>query len=1025
MRIIAIINSKLILLAFLLVVGTNLFAQKITITGSISDVDGPMQGVNIAEVSSTSRAITDGNGKFSIQAASNGSILISYIGYESQTVKINGKTTIKVVMKENLQNLDEVVVVGYGTMKKRDITGSISSISAKEMEKSRPVNLADALQGKIAGLDIMTSSEPGANSSYRIRGTSTLSDGGSNPLFIVDGMEVQNINDINPRDIASVEVLKDAASTAIYGSKSANGVILITTKEGNSSKAKVSLSYSLKQSEMSKMMPQMNRLQGFRYEQLRNFLSGNYFVANRDSLNPSFTADNFYQSLLFRKAYTNQVDASVSGSDKRIKYFISAGYVNEQGIQINTYNNRMTTRINVDYKGNDKLTIGSRVALTVSNQRQASWGSRAQMLQRAANFSVYEPDGSYTPVLYSRPNPVAVSMLGPDNYKNYNLNLNEFLEYKFIPALSFKASISGTSYQSNRNSFLPAILDQALRAKSTNSNRTDISWTQENVLNFWKKFKDAHEVWAMGGFSLQENTSDNTQLNVTDNITSSIPISSAYGAVVMSQTYATWTGNRMASFFGRGSYSYKSRYLFNTNIRYDGSSRFGTNTRWGLFPSASAGWRISDESFMKWSKKILKDAKFRVSYGVTGNQWTGDFATQGLYGASTYANDMGLSPSQLSNPNLGWEQTKQFNTGLDLIFFDGRLKLTADYYKKMTSNVLYQVSIPQTSGFKNLYKNIGSVNNNGFELAINSTNIRTKDFQWNSSLNFSFNKNVIASIPDGGQQFINNVFIVDKGYAVGTMYGWKRKAIFSYDQSNAFTPDWTQLTPIFDQKDRFKGYQLNGEAYTGEIKQLRNGSSIGAIYKAGDVKWDDINHDGVIDAKDRQVLGCGQPTVTGGLWTEFKYKNFSLSAYIYFALGGKVFNETEFQNSNQYYSAWSRPNPVILANSWMAPGDVALYPSPANTATLDNTREASDLWIQDGSYIRLKNIRLGYSLPKTLIKTLGIESMDVFALMQNFFTWSNYSGFDPEFPSWGLAVGYDYNSYPKSKDILIGINLNF
>ena len=339
--------------------------------------------------------------------------------------------------------------------------------------------------------------------------------------------------------------------------------------------------------------------------------------------------------------------------------------------------------------------------------------------------------------------------------------------------------------------------------------------------------------------------------------------------------------------------------------------------------------------------------------------------------------------------------------------------------------MLYQVSIPQTSGFKNLYKNIGSVNNNGFELAINSTNIRTKDFQWNSSLNFSFNKNVIASIPDGGQQFINNVFIVDKGYAVGTMYGWKRKAIFSYDQSNAFTPDWTQLTPIFDQKDRFKGYQLNGEAYTGEIKQLRNGSSIGAIYKAGDVKWDDINHDGVIDAKDRQVLGCGQPTVTGGLWTEFKYKNFSLSAYIYFALGGKVFNETEFQNSNQYYSAWSRPNPVILANSWMAPGDVALYPSPANTATLDNTREASDLWIQDGSYIRLKNIRLGYSLPKTLIKTLGIESMDVFALMQNFFTWSNYSGFDPEFPSWGLAVGYDYNSYPKSKDILIGINLNF
>ena len=270
MRIITQNKSKLCLVAFLLFIGTNLFAQKITITGNVSDLEGPMQSVNIAELNSSTRSITDGNGKFSIQADPNGSLVISFIGYESQTVKLNGKTTIKVVLNESLQNLDEVVVVGYGTMKKRDITGSISSISAKELEASRPVNLADALQGKIAGLDIMTSSEPGANSSYRIRGTSTLSDGGSNPLFIVDGMEVQNINNINPRDIASVEVLKDAASTAIYGSKSANGVILITTKEGNSTKAKVSLSYSLKQSQISKLMPQMNRLQGVHYEQLRN-----------------------------------------------------------------------------------------------------------------------------------------------------------------------------------------------------------------------------------------------------------------------------------------------------------------------------------------------------------------------------------------------------------------------------------------------------------------------------------------------------------------------------------------------------------------------------------------------------------------------------------------------------------------------------------------------------------------------------------------------------------------------------------
>jgi hypothetical protein len=386
---------------------------------------------------------------------------------------------------------------------------------------------------------------------------------------------------------------------------------------------------------------------------------------------------------------------------------------------------------------------------------------------------------------------------------------------------------------------------------------------------------------------------------------------------------------------------------------------------------------------------------------------------------------MGLSPSQLSNPDLGWEQTNQFNAGLDLSFFENRLNVVIDYYSKQTSDVLYMVKIPQTNGFKLSYKNIGSVDNNGLEFTINSTNVRTKDFEWNASLNLSFNKNIITSVPEGGQQIINDVYLLGEGYAVGTMYGYKRNAIFSYDQSNAFDPNWNQLTPIFDKKDRFTGYQLDGQTYTGEVKQLRNSSSSGAIYKGGDVMWDDVNKDGVIDANDRQVLGCGQPDVIGGFNTEFKYKNFSLSAFFSFALGGDIYSRYEEQRSNYKLSAAVKADPVNLANSWMAPGDVALFPKPDGTGVLDNTRAASNLWISDGSYIRLKNLRVGYDIPKKIIKTLKINSMSVFALIQNFFTWTNYKGFDPEIPSNGYVIGYDSNSYPKKKDILFGINLNF
>ena len=1015
------INTILLLLFLLLREIT--IAQNITITGKVSDMSGPMPGVSVMIKGTTKGVTTDIEGKFTLSAGTNAQIVISSMGYKSVTVDVKGARYKEVTLHEMAQNLDEVVVVGYGSMKKRDITGAIVSIGSKEIESSQPIDLGTALQGKISGLDIMTSSEPGSSSTFRIRGTSTLSEGGSNPLFVVDGMEVENIDDLNPRDIASIEVLKDAASTAIYGSRSANGVVIITTKQGESSKPRINVNYSLKQSSISRRLPQMNRIQGLEYEALRSYMSGGKATSiSRDSLNPMKIEDNNYQDLIFRTAYTHQLDASIAGAEKKVKYYFSLGYLGEEGIQINTYNKRLSSRLNVTYDASPRFTIGSRIYLALTNQRRATDESRNRIFQRPAIYPIYAPDGTFFENLGNISNPVAESLLGKNDYHKYTANIYEYIQYSFSKNLIFKSSIGANFNLEKYARFRPEVLTTDKRRSAINRETLYSGWTHEDVLTYTKKFKSGHNMSVMGGFSLRESSVDVTGLSVTDNITDALQISNTFEGVNMNDTKATWSRNRMSSFFGRVSYSYKSRYLFNSNLRYDGSSRFGRDNRWAFFPSASLGWRFSDEKFMKWAKPILHDSKLRVSYGVTGNQAAGDFASLGLYTTNYYADSPGIYPNQLLNVHLGWEETKQANVGLDLMLLDGRISLNVDYYKKKTNDVLYKVPLPQTCGFSSSLKNVGDVENNGWELALATNNIQTKNFSWSTNLSLSFNKNKIVSIPEGGRQLVNKVFLIDQGYAVGTIYGWKAKGIFPYTESNAFTPDWKQLTPIFDEKDHFVRYDLDGKEYTGDIKKM---TANNAVLEGGDVMWDDVNKDGKIDAEDRQVLGCGQPKVSGGFNNEFTYKGFSLSFFFTFAFGGDVYNAYEQVRSEHRWSSLNRGNPLNIANSWLAPGDIAKFPRPIGTLAQDNTRAESSLWVEDGSYIRLKNIRLAYNLPKQWAKKLKMETISITAMMQDFFTWTNYSGFDPEVPGTGFAIGNDSRSYPRSKELLFGVNVNF
>ncbi len=1004
-------------------------AQTIKITGNVTDGKEAIIGatVTVKEFKNLG-TVTNIDGNFTLQLPEGAkNIEITYIGYDKQSVAIGKNTHIKVVLTSTNQNLNELVVIGYGTMKKRDLTGAITSISSDDINGSKTSTVLEAMQGKVAGLLIQGSSEPGAGSSVMIRGASSLSteDGANSPLYIVDGMEVNSIDNINPNDIESIEVLKDAASASIYGSKSANGVMLITTVQGREGAPKISLNYSFRNSNIGHKIPAMNRQQGIDYANMRNYAVGalpSTAIENVDTYNPIFMQDNYIQDLIFRNAPTHKMDFSIAGATKTLKYYVGTGFMDDQGIQINTFNKQLTVRSNVDYNVSKFLTIGSRISLAKTDRRTSSGNSRGQLLSRPANYPIYELDGTFSPVINGRSNPMAETMLGAADTDIYDVNMNQFLEFSFLKDFKFRPSISANLSNSLYSDFNPAILDASFLRNSSNQTTTSLSWTNDNVLSYAKTV-GKHSFSAMGGLSFQKSNIKTTTLNVTGNVSDNLPISYSYFQA-KSSTRSLETGYALASLFGRVSYSYAGRYLFNANIRRDGSSRFGLNKRYGTFPSASVGWRFSDEKFMTFAKTVVDDAKLRISYGKTGNQGASNFPWQGLYGLNVYAINPGFYPSQLENKDLSWETTQQLNFGLDLNLFNSRINIVADYYKKQTSDVLFRINIPETTGFSSVFRNIGNVDNEGYELAINTVNIKTKKLQWKTGITLSFNENMISSVPPGGRLYSNDMYIIDKGYALGTMFGYKALSIFSYNESNNYDMNWNQLTPVFDDRGVFVEYQLNGQSYTGERQQKKYGATTGKAFAGGDVNWDDINKDGVIDDNDRQIIGNGAPIVTGGFNNSITYNGFSLSAFFSFSFGNDIYKRSVASNNAWVLSSITRGDPRIVAQSWVAPGDDAKYPI-LNDTKVENTRQTSSLWIEDGSYIRLKNLKLGYDLPQKWLKPLHVKSLNLYCMLQDYFTWTNYSMFDPEMAASGYNYGMDVNIYPRSKSILFGLNLNF
>jgi TonB-dependent starch-binding outer membrane protein SusC len=1023
----------------------SLYAQTIKVSGSVTDDKGEgIPGASVQVKGTKTATQTGSDGKYSIVVPSAESVLVfTYIGFDTKEEVVGARRSINPKLSPSLSDLNEVIVVGYGTQRKRDVTGAISSITAKAIEEKQPVSIFDAIQGAAPGVRVMSGSgAPGDESDITIRGMSTLSDNGVKPLYIVDGVPMKNIMSINPKDVLSIEILKDAASAAIYGSRSANGVILITTKQGEDGKPRINVDYLRSYSNLSRHIPQSNRLQRQMFDQ-RSKIGLDPHPDDSTSYNKN--ADNDYQSLITQTAIRNQYDISMSGGTSKLNYFNSLQYLDEQGIILASFNKRATMRTNLKYTPSKKVVLSTQLSFSYQNKNNINEGKVIQQaLQRGPQQTLYLPSGELLYDNGGRKNPIAEAQLREDLTSTYRAIIFQGFDYSFTKDLKFHADASA-DVQFNRNTtFNSKLLETGAAAASSGEDETQIPIrTQGNaVLTYKKTIAQNHNISALLGMNFEKNTLDEIKIEGRKFVSENVHTLNAAGELSLSDIYSKAGGSALAGFFTRVGYDYKGRYLLNATLRRDGSSVFGAENRWGYFPAASIGWRFSDESFMKWSKKVLTDAKIRGSWGITGNQEIGNFdaVQQFIFGTYYYKGISGVrTDTRLGNSSLKWEETKQSNIGLDLTFFDGKLSFVGDYYVKKTKDLLYDAPLPLEAGFPDKARiNAGSLQNKGIELMVSGYPIQTKNFTWQTSVNWSRVRNKILSLPGG--DYVDDNWIVSEGKEAGNFFGYKYLGIYQYDQSNAYTDDYkTRLIPQF-QKDALgnvivgkdmqailTGYTYpDGRPYTGTPKQL---TTNGNVSKGGDVIWQNQpdangNLNGNIGNEDKIVTGYGQPRWSLGWNNSFTYKNFSLAVSLYGNFGNSIYNENR-RNTASFSNSNTTPEPYFILNMYKYPGQITDTYTGGDKAA-DNIRKTNDYYLEDGSFIRLQNVRLGYQLPSKLIERYHLANFNLYVYGNNLLTWTQYKGFDPEVQQKSvLKPGLDNGRYPRKREMGLGLGITF
>lgn len=1042
-------KSYLKLTPLLLLLSIQLAFGQVRITGTVTSLEGSetLPGVNVVEKGTTNGTITDLDGNYVISVAPGSTLVFSSVGYITEEVVLGGQTTLNIVLSPDIKQLEELVVVGYGVQAKRDVTGAITSVNAESIERRQAVNIFDAIQGSAPGVNITSSSgAPGASNAIQIRGASTFSDSGVQPLFVVDNVIVSTIDNINPNDIKSVEILKDAASSAIYGAKSANGVIIITTKSGEAGKPKIDVRYLRSYSSIANKIPQVNA-----FEQVLNSKRGpvlEKFGSDDDSVGLQKSTNYFYQDLLTQTAVRNDLNLGISGGSDKLRYLASLGYIGDEGIMITSYNNKLSGRFNVDFNVTDKLKWTSRINLSHSKTNSINSSSIFQgAMRRDPNMILWYPDGSFAPyyAMGGRKNPVQELYVRDDLDQRFQGVVYQGLEFKFNKNLLLQTNLTGDFSLRREMEFSSKEL--AGEADGTNSGSDRASWSQkyqgDAYLNYNKTFGGDHTLNLMAGSSIETLRGEYLYVYAENFVSESVRTMNI--GQLTGSTRTTASDYAAVGFFGRASYNYKGKYMFNSNARYDGSSKFGVNNRWGFFPSASIGWRFSDEPFMDWSNEWLSDAKFRVSWGITGNDAIGYYDSRLRFtaGEAAYNGYIAVIPvATYGNPDLHWEETAQTNFGLDMDLFEGRVNLTADYYIKETTDLLREMNLPLTTGYSEIMVNLASLENKGVELALSVYPIRTKDLTWQTTVNWWKNDNKITDLARDGY-IESSRYFVETGYPAGLFYGYKNLGIYQYDLSNAYTDDYkTRLTPVLERDDNGNviigldgqptliNYTLpDGSVYEGEVKQLTKN---GVVVSGGDVIWENMpNSEGVLDGKiddnDRTILGEANPDWFGSWSNVINYKNFNLSFNFYASIGGLVNNDLK-----RYYTSWGgnthMQHPDYIRTGWKYQGQITDWyaVNTRDRKTGDRTTQLSDFYLEDGSFIRLRNVRLSYNLEQNLLDRISfIKGLTAYVYGNNLATWTNYSGYDPEVGGGVLTPRHDSGAYPRKREIGLGVNVNF
>ncbi len=1003
----------------------------------------PMPGVSVRLKGTTVGAASDLNGNYSISVPDkqeNPILIFSMIGYNPMEVSVRNRTLINVTLNPDVKSLSEIVVVGYGTQQRKDLTGSISSIAMEDLKTIPATGIDQALQGKAAGVMVNNNSgQPGAGVSVRIRGITSVT-GSNEPLYVIDGIPFSGdgassqafsafgggggqsnqsvLSSLNTSDIVTIDILKDASATAIYGARASNGVVIITTKRGKANESKITYDTYFGYQEVPKKLGVMNLREFAKY-------SNETRLDNSQQLNEEFANPNIlgngtnWQDEIFRKGAIQNHQLSFSGGKDKTQYYISGGYFKQDAIVIGSNFNRYSLRVNIDNQVKDWLKIGN--SLTISNTNQqitlsdSDDGVVSAALLQSPAVPVKLPDGAWggveDPQAYYTINPVALALQKDVSRKQTRLNGNFWADVSLYRGLSFRAEFGGDMGFTANSAFNPTYKWGKLentQSKLLRRNEQSTYWNAKAFLNYNKVFNNLHRVSALIGHESQYSiykSVNSGATGLTSNDVQSLNLGDPKLASV-GDLIIPWA---MESYLGRVNYNYDDRYNLTLTYRADGSSNFGPKKRWGRFPSAAVAWTISKEAFMK-DVTAINNLKLRIGYGSVGNQNLPSYSYGSLMASVITAYGTGFYSDKLANENIQWESANQTNLGLDIGLLKGKVNLTVDVYDKKSSNFLLQTSPPSFTGVgtnwdevKSPFFNAGEMQNKGIDISLNTTNIDSKNFKWNSNLVFSHYKNRINALATDKDvyyekiQYFENITKTAVGLPIGMFYGYTTKGIFQNEEEIKASPKQTENGGVNKWSGTFPG----------------------------DIIFADNNGDGKIDASDRVILGSPHPDFTFGFTNTFSYKNFDFSIFLQGSQGAKIFNFTRVRTEGLTGLGQNQLNTVT--DRWTLDNPTGKLPRFILGDPNQNNR-FSDRFIEDGSYVRIQNISFGYTIPTGLLDKVFIKRLKIYGSVQNLKTFTKYSGFDPELGSYdqnSKLTNVDNGHYPNPRTFTLGVNVEF